>query len=441
VNPGAEEDTDNGIDDDCDGLTDEGAGDADTDSDSDSDSDSDTESVCDDSCTEALPDCESPMVSEAAFSLCDGLDNDCDNQVDEGCTCGIGAVQQCFLGPPNFHDVGVCTDGTQTCQASGEFGLWGPCTGGIWPSDEVCDYVDNDCDGCVDDDLCCEPEIDCSYDIGDAEPFVNKVIDGTEIYSGPDAILWEWDLTQGPCDEVLGYTSFTMNGLSTTHVEGASLSTLTLNFTLSGSYTLTLTVHTASETFTCTWVIDVIAPGLRIELCWDTTGPVDVDLHLGRIGVTSDWFDYSGTDADCYYTNCKDTTWHDVNWGYPMTSGHYNPRLDIDNISTPGIPENINIDNPGENHEFRVLVHMYDYSAILTHPVVNVYCGGTRKATYGVSPEVSGFDYGCGNDCGDGWKVTDVVWHGDFMSDTCELFPILTSSDDYLVESGPFSWP
>ena len=68
----------------------------------------------------------------------------------------------------------ICADGSQSCVTSGEFGVWGPCTGGLIPSPEVCDYADNDCDGCADDGLCCAPPIDCSYDIGTAAPFVTK---------------------------------------------------------------------------------------------------------------------------------------------------------------------------------------------------------------------------------------------------------------------------
>jgi len=36
----------------------------------------------------------------------------------------------------------------QTCIGS-EFGTWGPCVGGVAPSVEVCDGLDNDCNGCV----------------------------------------------------------------------------------------------------------------------------------------------------------------------------------------------------------------------------------------------------------------------------------------------------
>ncbi len=390
---------------------------------------------CEDGCTEMPPACAGPMASENDAGACDGLDNDCDGEVDEGCACTLGQVQPCFVGPPNGRNVGTCTDGTQTCQNK----LWGPCVGGISPTVDRCDRVDNDCDGCTDDDLCCAPPIDCSFDVGNAEPFVDKVIDGRQIYIAGDATYWEWTLTRGPCDVVLNKTSFTMNGQATTQVAGASESQLRLNFQLSGSYTLTMRVHTPNAgILECSWVIRVIGPGMRIELCWDTTGSTDIDLHLGKIGRTSAWFATDASTADCFYGNCKNS-YNNVSWGYPQTVDGYNPRLDIDNISTPGVPENINIDNPNEGDRFRVLVHFYSGS-LTTHPVINVYCGGALRATYGVLPQVSSYDYGCGNNCGDGWKVVDVTWHGDYYSDTCGLEPI-SSGDQYVVVSGPYTWP
>lgn len=43
--------------------------------------------------------------------------------------------------------VGVCRAGTQTCQGNG---TWGPCEGEVLPGAEVCDGLDNDCDGQTD---------------------------------------------------------------------------------------------------------------------------------------------------------------------------------------------------------------------------------------------------------------------------------------------------
>ncbi len=77
------------------------------------------------------------IVDPTTPDLCDGLDNDCNGTVDDGfpigSSCGSSSVGECRLG------VWACTsDGGSTCQ------------GEIEPSAEVCDGRDNDCDGDVD---------------------------------------------------------------------------------------------------------------------------------------------------------------------------------------------------------------------------------------------------------------------------------------------------
>ena len=84
---------------------------------------------------------------ECSTEVCDGLDNDCDSEVDEGCLCVDGDTQGCFSGDPNLLGVGECAEGTQTCDLSGS---WGPCVDEVLPADEECDGADNNCDGAVD---------------------------------------------------------------------------------------------------------------------------------------------------------------------------------------------------------------------------------------------------------------------------------------------------
>jgi len=394
----------------------------------------------------------------------DGLDNNCDGQVDEGCACQQGAVQSCFKGPPGRRGVGACQDGQQTCVGSGEFTYWGPCTGGITPQAEVCDNLDNDCNGCADDNpTCCAVELSCPGpgDMPDGQPFQDYVIDGTQFWAGA-ATSWSWTVVGGPCDQLLDATS----GNVSYTLSGESTSQLTIHPTLSGDYTVTVTINTPDGVKTCTFIIHIAGPGLRFELCWDTTGSVDLDLHAHKEadGNNSPWFTNNGQPSsgqinpeDCYYYNCKASAHCTLPPPFPCTAGSdvvdwgsaytpspisecsgsqegttwqnfgscFNPRLDIDNISTAGIPENINVDVPLDGKTYRAMVHYYGGSAT-THPMVNVYCGGVLKATYGASPDfVPNFTSGGGFAAGTIWRVVDVTTQvtGGVTTD-CTLAPV-----------------
>ena len=79
---------------------------------------------------------------EASEEVCDGLDNDCDGLVDDG----IEADQAC----ENSNEFGLC-EGTQSCVG----GLGWVCDAAL-PASESCNLIDDDCDGVTDEGFAAE---------------------------------------------------------------------------------------------------------------------------------------------------------------------------------------------------------------------------------------------------------------------------------------------
>ncbi|MHB8873301.1 MAG: MopE-related protein, partial [Myxococcaceae bacterium] len=82
----------------------------------------------------------------AVREFCEGTDDDCDGEVDEGCACLDDRTQPCFSGAPDVRGIGRCADGTQTCSS----GAWGTCAGEVLPGTEQCNGADDDCDALTD---------------------------------------------------------------------------------------------------------------------------------------------------------------------------------------------------------------------------------------------------------------------------------------------------
>ncbi len=100
------------------------------------------------------------LVSGGAIGACANTDQNLEKQrlLDElenagsgkPAQCKPGAAEPCYSGPPGTSGRGVCNQGSHTC---GDSARWGSCEAEIVPHDELCNRLDDDCDGIVDNDF------------------------------------------------------------------------------------------------------------------------------------------------------------------------------------------------------------------------------------------------------------------------------------------------
>lgn len=361
------------------------------------------------------PDAEADVITNPCGTqcgdkeLCDedhvGLDDDCDNQVDEDCPCAAGQAHACFKGDPSYHGAKGCFDGSMKCT---ENGAWGPCLGGV--------HVENAC--YANDTKQCH--------VITASPFQDvNLKEGTGDFSlnaDPGSEAWTVACPTGvdPCPGVSGM--------------GPADDFKPLQ---SGEYTVTYTKSVQGAPETCSYPLIVGAPGLRVELQWEHNlggDGVDLDLHVHKPNDLAPW-SINGAEQDCGWGNCVIADFVNISFDTPFWfnpanmapdpvnwyldpiferntcyfaprgvgdewqdegQGCHNPRLDLDNITCdPAVvdpnngefcaPENINVDFPPKNEWTRIAVHYYGNHGkpYDVHPVVKVFCNGALAAELG----------------------------------------------------------
>ena len=149
----------NNLDDDCDGLVDEGVcgacGDVEICNNIDDDCDGNIDEALTRPCGSGVGDCRIGVETCAAgmwggctgvnptAETCDGRDNDCDGTRD-------GIAQSCSTLPGGVNpNQGICRPGIRTCPPGGA-GTFGACLGEVQPRTEACNLLDDDCDGLTD---------------------------------------------------------------------------------------------------------------------------------------------------------------------------------------------------------------------------------------------------------------------------------------------------
>jgi len=123
--------------------------------------------------------CEGAKGPEA--EVCDGIDNDCDMTIDETYP---EEHQLCGFQENIDYGVGICKPGVMTCYNGVLY-----CEGHTGPGDEICDGVDNNCNGTVDEGIANATAVACyegpegTLAVGECRAGIRYCTDGN--FGGP----------------------------------------------------------------------------------------------------------------------------------------------------------------------------------------------------------------------------------------------------------------
>ena len=218
--------------------------------------------------------------------LCNNWDDDCDGVID-------GMTNACWTHPdPNVAptDEGECSTGLSTCVA-GEWGgyddqnnfIVGVCEGETWPQDEVCNELDDDCDGLTDEDLNPHEKVDMVFLI-DGSGSMNQVINNLR----QAMATYANDFTQAECPAGSGeqchrFAVLIFPGHNTYDCTGGPSFTAITNDGQGGAL-----VDVAGFQAALAGVPDVCAEEPSLDVAFDAMSPIDAS----QIGFRHDAYPY-----------------------------------------------------------------------------------------------------------------------------------------------------